>query len=129
MRTARLVPAWMVTFTGPAGDALALPECPDVGAAPGSSACAWFGSPPSGITFGSCGGGTGPPGGGGVLVVEIAPALCPLAGACTTVVVVIPALSTATTCCGSPVEAACCLAWSIALSIFDWHAVSVIAKA
>lgn len=63
----------------------------------------------------------GAPAAGGVVVVAIASIVCPFAGGCTTVVVVVPFLSTETTCCGCPVAAACCLAWSSALSCFDSH--------
>jgi hypothetical protein len=58
------------------------------------------------------------------VVVETACMVCPFAGGCTTAVVVVPVLSTATTCCGCPLEAACFFAWSIALSIFDSHPAS-----
>jgi hypothetical protein len=61
----------------------------------------------------------------GVTVVVTACVACPGAGGCTVVVVTFPFLSVETTCCACPVDAACFLAASIAVSCFDLQPASI----
>src|SRR5665213_360371 len=101
MRIASVVPAGTLTLTG---GALFEIGCP------------------SGVTTGLVAFGFGPGGAGVICVVTCC--VCPDTGGVTVIVSVSPFESMYCTCCATPVEAACALAWSIAWSVLLLHPAS-----